>query len=67
MRNIAATVPKSQPWRAFWPLKKDDYTTEQQQNMPWLTWKPDPNNPENKPWRKWMLAEQSTVVRRGSS
>ncbi|KAI1422499.1 hypothetical protein F5Y12DRAFT_799479 [Xylaria sp. FL1777] len=65
--KAAGSVPKAQPWKAFWPLSKDGITAAEQSKMPWLTWKPDPARPDDKPWRAWMLAEQSTVVRRGSS
>lgn len=61
-----AQSAKQQPWKAFWPLKAESYTSEERANMPWLTWKFDPANPTNRPWRKWMLDNQSTVVRRGS-
>jgi hypothetical protein len=46
-------------------MKIENYTATEREKMPWLTWKFDPKNPTDKPWREWMLANQSTVVRRG--
>jgi len=66
-QKAAVTTTRTQPWREFWPPKKENYSAEEQKKMPWLTWKPDPAKPDDKPWRQWMLAEQNTVVRRGSS
>jgi hypothetical protein len=60
-----AADAKIQPWKAFWPMKIEDYTAAEREKMPWLTWKYNPKNPTDKPWREWMLANQSTVVRRG--
>ncbi|CEL02035.1 hypothetical protein ASPCAL01610 [Aspergillus calidoustus] len=57
---------KNQPWKAFWPLDPAKYTEVQRQQMPWLTYKYDPTRPNERPWRKWMLQNQSTVVRRGA-
>ncbi|KKZ61381.1 hypothetical protein EMCG_03987 [[Emmonsia] crescens] len=57
---------KEQPWKAFWPLNAEKYSAEEKDKMPWLTWKFDPNKPTDRPWRKWMLENQTTVVRRGA-
>jgi len=67
VQKVAATTTRSQPWKEFWPPNKDSFSPEEQKKMPWLTWKPDPAKPDEKPWRQWMLSEQNTVVRRGSS
>jgi hypothetical protein len=61
----AALGAKTQPWKAFWPLKAENYTTEEKAKMPWLTWKFDQSKPTERPWRKWMLENQTTVARRG--
>jgi hypothetical protein len=58
---------KTQPWKAFWPMKAENYPAEHLKAMPWLTWKPDANKPDDKPWRRWMLDNQSMVLRRGAS
>ena len=63
----AKTVTRTQPWKAFWPLKAENFTAEQRAAMPWLTWKPDPQRPDEKPWRQWRLENQSCVTRRGAS
>lgn len=57
---------KHQPWKDFWPLRSDDFSPAEREKMPWLTWKYDPSRPNERPWRGWMLANQSTVARRGA-
>ncbi|KAH7310954.1 hypothetical protein BKA65DRAFT_161839 [Rhexocercosporidium sp. MPI-PUGE-AT-0058] len=64
--NHTSHAAKEQPWKAFWPPKAEAFSPEEREKMPWLTWKPDGNNTTDRPWRKWMLANQSTVVRRGA-
>ena len=58
---------RTQPWKAFWPLKAEEFGAEERAGMPWLTWKPDPRKPDEKPWRQWRLANQECVSRRGGS
>ncbi|KAL4821139.1 hypothetical protein BDW67DRAFT_152160 [Aspergillus spinulosporus] len=58
--------PKHQPWKSFWPLDPTKYTEAQRAQMPWLTYKYDPARPNERPWRNWMLQNQSTVARRGA-
>ena len=44
----------SQPWREFWPPRNiESLTPEQLKAQPWLTWKRDPANPNEKPWYHW--------------
>jgi hypothetical protein len=64
--STAMGKEKAQPWKDFWPLKAENYTAEQLEKMPWLTWKADPKRPDDRPWKQWMLANQSTVARRGT-
>jgi hypothetical protein len=61
----AATMGKYQPWKKFWPLKAELYSAEEREAMPWLSWKFDAKKPDERPWKEWMLSNQSTVVRRG--
>ncbi|CAN9141961.1 hypothetical protein AA0116_g8471 [Alternaria tenuissima] len=56
---------KSQPWRAFWPPRAEQFSEAEKKKMPWLTWKYDPTKPTDRPWREWMLENQKTVARRG--
>ena len=66
--QISEAAPRrTQPWKAFWPLNQKMYTTEQQAKMPWLTWKPDPAKPDDKPWRHWRVHNQCNVARRGAN
>ena len=62
---------KIQPWKAFWPPNPEDFTLEEAEKMPWLTWSPDPDNPDGKPWYDWMgsdaeAAPPGAVCRRGA-
>lgn len=44
-----------QPWREVWPPKSiSDFTDEELQNKPWLTWKRDPRKLNDKPWYTWV-------------
>ncbi|KAF6229103.1 hypothetical protein HO133_007217 [Letharia lupina] len=63
----AGQSTRTQPWKAFWPLKAENFKSEERATMPWLTWKPDPKRPDEKPWRQWRLVNQSCVSRRGAS
>lgn len=43
-----------QPWRAFWPPKKvDQIPPDELAAKPWLTWRRDPSQPNEKPWYGW--------------
>ena len=60
-----------QPWKAFWPPKIENLAPEELQKMPWLTWEPDPDHPDGKPWYDWMgsdadAAPPGAVCRRGA-
>ena len=62
---------KIQPWKAFWPPNLDHIHPEDLKKMPWLTWKPDPDHPDGKPWYDWMgidaeAATPGAVCRRGA-
>ncbi|OIW32923.1 hypothetical protein CONLIGDRAFT_627856 [Coniochaeta ligniaria NRRL 30616] len=65
--GAARPVIRVQPWKTFWPLKAESYSQEQRADMPWLTWKPNPQQPDEKPWRQWRLENQSCVTRRGAN
>ena len=46
---------KIQPWKAWWPPKNTESLSEEEiARQPWLTWKPDPNRPNDKPWYDWV-------------
>lgn len=48
------TQTERQPWRRFWPpADLDQITPEEKEAKPWLTWKRDPNQPNEKPWYHW--------------
>ena len=62
---------KVQPWKAFWPPRLDAVSEEELKKMPWLTWGPDPDNPDGKPWYDWMMRDTEAalpgvVCRRGA-
>jgi hypothetical protein len=65
--STTSAAAKEQPWRAFWPPKAENYSEQQIQDMPWLGWKFDPSKAEEKPWREWVLKNQSGIARRGST
>jgi hypothetical protein len=61
-----------QPWKAFWPPKIDHLSEDQLYQQPWLTWGPEPDKPDTKPWYEWMSKdtagnENGVVCRRGAS
>lgn len=58
---------KNQPWRQFWPPKAEDFTKVQIQKAPWLAYKVDGSISNAKPWREWVLQNQSGVAKRGST
>jgi hypothetical protein len=44
-----------QPWRSYWPPK--DFSAKSAAELeanPWLTWKRDPFNINDKPWYRWI-------------
>jgi len=46
-----------QPWKKFWPPKAESLVSEDRSGSvtpPWADWKPDPKNPDEKPWIQWM-------------
>jgi hypothetical protein len=53
----AVEAAKEQPWKAFWPLKGESFTEEQTAQMPWLSYAPDPEKPDIKPWYSWLREE----------
>ena len=60
-----------QPWRAFWPPKVDHLTKSQLEERPWLTWRPEPDKPDTKPWYDWLSKDPAgtdvgVVCRRGA-
>lgn len=62
---------KIQPWKSFWPPNIDNLSADEVEKMPWLTWKPDPDHPDGKPWYDWMgsdaeAAPPGAVCRRGA-
>jgi hypothetical protein len=61
-----------QPWKSFWPPKLEHLSEEQLKAQPWLTWGPEPEKPDGKPWYDWMRQDQSVnqfgvVCRRGAN
>lgn len=47
--------PTYQPWRAFWPPKNiEAVSANELKAKPWLTWKRDSNQPNEKPWYAWV-------------
>lgn len=61
-----------QPWKAFWPPKVDHLTKAQLDGQPWLTWGPEPDKPDTKPWYDWLSKDPTgndagVVCRRGAS
>jgi hypothetical protein len=61
-----------QPWKAFWPPKVDHLTKSQLDRQPWLTWGPEPDKPDTKPWYDWLSKDPAgndagVVCRRGAS
>ncbi|KAI0416118.1 hypothetical protein F5X98DRAFT_201104 [Xylaria grammica] len=51
---------KLQPWKQFFPPMNTPKAAEDGSDLsqPWLTWKPDPAKPDEKPWIKWMNDEK---------
>ncbi|KAI0876306.1 hypothetical protein GGS24DRAFT_514258 [Hypoxylon argillaceum] len=58
--TVKASHTKLQPWKQFFPLEAAPKTAEENPDLsrPWLTWKPDPAKPDEKPWLKWMNDEK---------
>jgi hypothetical protein len=64
--NACTVITREQPWKAFWPPRTENFTEAQLNSMPWLAWEKDSNQASEKPWRSWVLKNQSSV-RRGST
>jgi hypothetical protein len=47
---------KTQPWRKLWPPQPQAHGSSLNgvDDAPWTTWQPDEENPDEKPWYKWM-------------
>ncbi|KAK0766426.1 hypothetical protein N5P37_000149 [Trichoderma harzianum] len=46
--------PNYQPWREFWPpVNAANLTRAELKAKPWLVWKRDASNPNEKPWYHW--------------
>ncbi|PSN62770.1 hypothetical protein BS50DRAFT_128804 [Corynespora cassiicola Philippines] len=43
---------QKQPWKK-WLVQEMNSTVEGDSKKPWSTWKPNPNNPAEKPWLIW--------------
>ncbi|KAF8249053.1 hypothetical protein K440DRAFT_660562 [Wilcoxina mikolae CBS 423.85] len=53
--DTPTTKVLEQPWKKYWPPQADSRPTDEElEAKPWLTWKPDPDNPNEKPWYTWM-------------
>lgn len=47
--------PTYQPWRDYWPPKASETLSEEElKAKPWLTWKRDQAQPNEKPWYGWV-------------
>ena len=62
---------REQPWKKFWPPVAEGMSEEELAKCPWLTWSPEPDKPDGKPWYDWMRQEFDTqtpgvVCRRGA-
>ncbi len=56
--------PSHQPWRTHWPPKESvisQLSEEELRAQPWLTWKRDPKNINDKPWYFWVNAFEGEI------
>jgi hypothetical protein len=59
--DLPTSDGKEQPWKDFWPPKLNTFSAEELAEMPWLSWKPDPEKPDSKPWYEWLKKDNGVI------
>lgn len=50
---LKGSSSKEQPWKKWMETELSADNDKGKEAQPWVNWKPNPNNPSEKPWLAW--------------